>query len=600
MRIFLIFLVFLLLGLAAFVLGAGGVDRMREVVSGRQSPQGMPGPGEPPGASPAMEVGAKFDKTVFAPLSARCADNRVPVLMFHDIVKERGRHTVWFDCTIDELKDILDFFEKEKAQFISLEQLHEHLTRGTAVPRNAVVLTFDDNYQGFYELAYPILKEKKIPSTVFVHTNFVGDATGDHPKMDWPTLKLLESEGLVTIGSHTLSHPAEFEKLDSYVQRQELTDSKRVLEDQLGHPVPYFAYPEGRGDDVTFSLAEEAGYTMCFTVENGPAEESPGILRVNRYVHTRYKDAWKQSREAEIGAPAAIVTQKLADAPIRAISGEFDGIRLAMVQGGKPFTARAATTGRMSVGEFCRDFKAPAGMNGTFFVNADLRSADNAMIGPCRVRDEAEFHPDNDPIRLPRIKNRPLVLWNETELAIVPFNSGSMNDEASVKALAPNLTNCFLGGAWIVHEGKARSKDEIAPFAARDFNDPRKRAFFGITAKGDIVLGASRDVITTEMLAKGAAAAGVKEAVLMDSGFSTSIVFDGKILATGHTAKNLPSRPVPHAVMLLGNLEKPTDEPTKKLYDDAESSLGKGSALDAQMSAPRPGDDGGGRRRRRR
>lgn len=594
MRIFLIFLVFLLLGFGAFVVGAGGVDRVRETFSGSRTSSGAK-TGASPAPTPTPEP--KFDKTVFAPLSARCADTRVPVLMFHDIVKERGRNTVWFDCSVDELKEILKFLEDEQAQFISLEQLHDHLTRGTAIPHNAVVLTFDDNYQGFHDLAYPILKEKKIPSAVFVHTNFVGDKSGTHPKMDWDTIKALEAEGLVTIGSHTESHPAEFEKLDSYVQRQEMARSKEILEAELGHPVPYFAYPEGRGDDVTFGVAQEVGYTMAFTVANGPAEESPGILAVNRYVHTRYKDAWKQCREAETAAPAAIVTQTLSEKPIKLVTGEFDGIKLAMVQGGKPFTARAATTGRMSVGEFCRDYKAPAGMNGTFFVNADLRSADNAMIGPSKVHDETEFHSDRDPIRLPRIKNRPLIVWDDKELAIVPFNSGSMNDEASAKALAPEMTDCFLGGAWIVHDSTARSKEEIQPFAARDFNDPRKRAFFGIMENGDIVLGASRDVITTEMLARGAAAAGVKEAVLMDSGFSTSIVFDGKIMATGHTARNLPSRPVPHAVLLTGKLEKPTDAEAKKLYSNADSALGKGSALDAQMNAPRPGS--GGRRRRR-
>lgn len=593
-RAFLIFIAFLLLGAGAFVLGAGGIDKMREAFAGPtlSSKSGTPEPGSSP--TPAAE----FDKNAFASINPRCADSRIPVLMFHDIVKERGRHTVWFDCTIDELKEQLDFFKEEGANFLTLEQLHEHLTRGKAVPPKSVVLTFDDNYQGFYDLAYPLLKERQIPSAVFVHTNFVGDKSGDHPKMDWGTLKALDSEGLVTIGSHTLSHPAEFEKLDPEKQRQELTESKSTLEAELNHPVPYFAYPEGRGDEVTFQIAKDAGYTMCFTVAQGPSEQSPGILQVNRYVHTKYKDAWKQAQDALRFAPAAIVETPLANNPVMLVAGTYDGIRLAMTRGGKPFSVRANATGRMSVGEFCRDNNAVAGMNGTFFVNADLRSADNAMIGPCRTHDESGVHPDIDPIRLPRIQNRPLVVWNEKTLVILPF-SPSMNDDLSLDSLLPGLTDCFMAGAWIVHDGEARTKEEIAPFAARDFNDPRKRAFFGITGSGDVVLGASRDVITTTALARAAAAAGVKEAVLMDSGFSTSIVFDGKIMATGHSAKNLPSRPVPHGILVTGTLEKPTEEEAKKLYASAETALGKGSALDAQMNAPRPGD-GGGRRRRRR
>ena len=47
-------------------------------------------------------------------------------------------------------------------------------------------------------------------------------------------------------------------------------------------------------------------------------------------------------------------------------------------------------------------------------------------------------------------------------------------------------------------------------------------------------------------------ALGVHEAVLLDSGFSTSLVYGNKILVTGHTSPGIPSRPVPHALVLFG------------------------------------------------
>ena len=109
MRAFLIFFVFLLLGAGAFVLGAGGIDKMREALMGPRPAilNGSPAPGSSP--TPA----AAFDKNAFAEISPRCADSRIPVLMFHDIIRERGRGSVWFDCTIDELKEQLDFFRDE-------------------------------------------------------------------------------------------------------------------------------------------------------------------------------------------------------------------------------------------------------------------------------------------------------------------------------------------------------------------------------------------------------------------------------------------------------------------------------------------------------
>jgi hypothetical protein len=116
----------------------------------------------------------------------------------------------------------------------------------------------------------------------------------------------------------------------------------------------------------------------------------------------------------------------------------------------------------------------------------------------------------------------------------------------------PDYTDAFLGGAWIVQNGIAKTYDQMRPYASQDIMDYRKRAFFGVTAEGEVICGASRGSITTVDLAKAAAAAGAQEAVLLDSGFSASVIFDNNILVTGHSNMDHPSRPVPHAIVLQG------------------------------------------------
>ncbi len=548
-----------------------------------------------------------FDKNVYEQMSPLGQGARIPVIMYHDIIKQKGRGSVWFDCTVAEFKEHLKFIEEQGATPISLEQLHRHLTRGEEIPEKAIVLTFDDNYQGFYENAYPLLKAKNYPSAMFVHTNFVGDKKGAHPKMDWETLKKLDQEGLVTIASHTLSHPDDMSKLPIEDQDRELTEAKSLLEQQLGHPVPYFAYPNGKGDATTFDAAQRAGYTMAFTIVNGPAEESPGILVLNRYIHTRLKQGWEECQAAAKNAPAAVVDVPLANNPIVAEVKDFDGIKLGIIRGGQPTTWRDLSGSRKSVGEFIQEAStravdaentAVAGMNGTFFADAALRGTNNLLIGPCLTTAEGTFYPEMDAYRLTRLKDRPLVMWSPKRIVIAPFNTTTMNDEAALKTFMPDVTDIFLAGAWIVHNGVPRTREEMSAYSARDFNDPRRRAFFGITDSGDVVLGGSLEVITTERLAKAAAAAGVKEAVLMDSGFSTSIVYDNKILVTGHTAKNLPSRPVPHAIVVYGKMEAPTDKETQEALSKAEPAVGEISAIEAQAQAPGPSKSSGRRRRR--
>ena len=538
----------------------------------QKTPPAPPAPAPPAGRVhiPPPEPPA-FNGAVYEAMSVRSQNARVPVIMYHDIIAERGPGSVWFDCTTEEFTKQMEWLVEQGAQPISLEALHRHLTRGEPVPENAIVLTFDDNYQGFFDNAYPILKQYNFPAAMFVHTNFVGDKQNAHPKMDWDTLRVLDKEGLVTIASHTLSHPEDMSRLPLETQENELRESKALLESELGHPVPYFAYPNGKGDKETFEAARLAGYTMAFTIRNGLAEESPGILAVNRYIHTRLEKAWADRENALRGTPAEVVERTLTPAPVRLEVGEYEGVRLGLVRGGTPSTHR--TAGRLSVGQFVQDAGGVAGINGTFFANAALRGTDNTMIGPCLTTSEGLFLPEAAPWRLEKLVNRPLILWGPTRFAIAPFQPGYMNEPAPLLALMPDLTNVFLAGSWIVHNGVPRTEEELRPFSVGDFDQTRRRAFFGITETGEVVLGASLEVVGTERLARAAAAAGLAEAVLLDSGFSTSLVYDDKIIVTGHTARHLPSRPVPHAIVLAGELSPPTDPETKKALDRANSAI---------------------------
>lgn len=216
--------------------------------------------------------------------------DRTPILTFHDVIPRRGKDALWFDCTVGELTTILDELQRRHAVFINLDQLYRHLTQGEVLPSNAIVITFADNYRGFYDLAFPILRKRHIPTAMFVHTGYVGSPIG-RPKMTWGQLQTLDREGLVTIASQTVSHPADLRTMSFGQQLKEMVSSKQVLELRLGHPVRYLAYPNGKFNLTSQKAAKQAGYLMAFSEELAPAERSPSILAVNRYVHTKWRQA---------------------------------------------------------------------------------------------------------------------------------------------------------------------------------------------------------------------------------------------------------------------------------------------------------------------
>ena len=168
---------------AAALLALSGCDAVNKIVVGTKLSPRLVSSASPaaPEASPTPDANAAlalpFDKTMYAPMNGRCLDNRVPVIMYHDVVKKRDKKSVWFDITLAEFSAQMEYLDAHNIMPISLDQLHRHLTRGEPIPEHCVVLTFDDNYQGFYDYAYPLLRSKRFPSAMFVHTNYVGDKT---------------------------------------------------------------------------------------------------------------------------------------------------------------------------------------------------------------------------------------------------------------------------------------------------------------------------------------------------------------------------------------------------------------------------------------
>ena len=73
------------------------------------------------------------------------------------------------------------------------------------------------------------------------------------------------------IGSHTVTH-VDLGSAGIEQARQELTESKRVLEEQLQSPIRYLAYPYGERWNLRpeiVPLIREAGYEACFSAISG-------------------------------------------------------------------------------------------------------------------------------------------------------------------------------------------------------------------------------------------------------------------------------------------------------------------------------------------
>src|SRR5262245_3508583 len=80
--------------------------------------------------------------------------------------------------------------------FVTLDEIASHLESNPAFIKPVAAITFDDGYSDVYHQAYPLLKRKGIPATVFVVTGLAG--TGRRQIFDrfYALLWLLEKRGL--------------------------------------------------------------------------------------------------------------------------------------------------------------------------------------------------------------------------------------------------------------------------------------------------------------------------------------------------------------------------------------------------------------------
>lgn len=127
------------------------------------------------------------------------------ILMYHRFSAKKAGLEVCAATFEQQLKII-----KRNFQPMTLAELALYRQKNAATPANAVVITVDDGYRDFYEVAFPLLAHYQVPATFFVTTGFVnGDIWLWPDQVDW-LLNNKQGTGTVELAGREfdLSQPA--------------------------------------------------------------------------------------------------------------------------------------------------------------------------------------------------------------------------------------------------------------------------------------------------------------------------------------------------------------------------------------------------------
>ncbi|MBF0386086.1 MAG: polysaccharide deacetylase family protein [Candidatus Omnitrophica bacterium] len=193
----------------------------------------------------------------------------VPILMYHNVELIEKREPNW--VSPERFKTHLEYIRKHGYEVISLEALVSSIEDNKPAGKKNVVITFDDGHENIFINAYPLLKKYQFPATIFIPS----DNIGKDGYLTWGQIREMADNG-IEFGSHTRSEKY-IPDLNYQDQKDEIFNSKAIIEGRLGKKIDFFAYPIGGFSFQTKDLIKKAGY-------KGACATNRGFNRFNRDV----------------------------------------------------------------------------------------------------------------------------------------------------------------------------------------------------------------------------------------------------------------------------------------------------------------------------
>lgn len=240
---------------------------------------------------------------VFA--SPRFAEGKPPsfaALCYHNVTPGQVSMALpdMASITLEELTDQFDWLRENGYSVISVEDVLKAKKGLAALPPKAVLLTFDDGYESFYRMVYPLLRAYNYPALLALETDWLETppdkpvnygSTNKLPRshfLKWSQIKEMADSGLVELAGHshnlhrghssnpqqvpqpaglTLAYdPARktYETETAFYNRikQDVRLNADLITQRTGHRPRVLAWPYGHYAQTGVRAALDAGYLL--------------------------------------------------------------------------------------------------------------------------------------------------------------------------------------------------------------------------------------------------------------------------------------------------------------------------------------------------
>ena len=175
-------------------------------------------------------------------------------LIYHAFGMDLRHDTYGISIPINDFDNHMSFI-KANYETVPLNQ--------SSTTNLTISITIDDGYEDTMYAA-EILSKYNIPFTLFMTSDHINNKNF----LSRDNLRELNNNKLCEVGSHGKTH-SKLGSLSKSMQKSEILESKKVLEDLLGTSITSFSLPHGSFDSFTFPIIFESGYERVATSTKG-------------------------------------------------------------------------------------------------------------------------------------------------------------------------------------------------------------------------------------------------------------------------------------------------------------------------------------------
>jgi len=193
--------------------------------------------------------------------------------MYHRFEENKYPST---NIKIQDFKTHLSLIEKNNLIFINPKDFLNEINNNKS--QRKVLLTIDDGYSSFYENAWPILREKKIPFILFISTREVGKKG----YMSWEQIREIDKYEFTEIGNHSHTHDYLIDFTKKEV-KEDINTSIKVFKKELGKNSDFFSYPFGEFSIELKNIIIDFGFKYALGQHSGVIDDTKNLFELPRF-----------------------------------------------------------------------------------------------------------------------------------------------------------------------------------------------------------------------------------------------------------------------------------------------------------------------------